>query len=205
MYWKQNNLHKPIVPTILKQILPHGKLTSFSSIQMSLALGSLSLPPSEKHGKLDNVTPGACFAAIANVRRRPPLAAVLNPGTCCAYQFHVYICVYMWVWLNRRPKESYHFSKQNNVLVNQSLTRQRYLIIQLPVHKIIESDLLMVKANTTHIFLPVILLQNHYKFHMGSSDAISDYYNKLNWSESHCEENRRFLLRSILVLTQMVH
>lgn len=52
----------------------------------------------------------------------------------------------------------------------------------------------MVKANTTHIFLPVILFQNHCKFHMGSSDAIGEYYNKLNWSRSHCEENRRLLL-----------
>ena len=52
----------------------------------------------------------------------------------------------------------------------------------------------MVKANTTHILLPVILFQNHCKFHMGSNDAIGEYYNKLNWSESHCEENRRLLL-----------
>lgn len=136
MWWKQNNLHKPKVSIILKQIVSHGKLTSFSSIQMSLALGSLSLPPSEKHGKLDNVMPGACFAAIANVRGRPPLAAVLDPGTWCAYQFHVYICVYIWVWFLWQTKGQKKV-KNRTMYLSTSLWQDRYLIIQLLVHKII--------------------------------------------------------------------
>jgi hypothetical protein len=36
------------------------------------------LPPSEKHGQVDKVTPRVSFAAIANVTGRPPLAAVLR-------------------------------------------------------------------------------------------------------------------------------
>lgn len=95
---------------------------------MSFALGSLSLPPSEKHGKLDNVTPGACFAAIANVRGRPPLAAVLDPGICRTNQFHIYVCVCVCVGVvfltNQRPKRSHHLSNRT-VLANQSLTGQR--------------------------------------------------------------------------------